>query len=450
MPEPYNYTLQIPSMFERISQLQNINAQDEQLKAFQQDREMKLAAQNLAMDQQRKQNALIENLMRNPNPTVRDFSMVSMLMPKDRAEAIQKSSEAMDADTKKNQLLFGGQVMSALTAGKPDIAMKMLDEKATSESNAGRDGNLWKTYSQLIGVDPDKGLKTFGVMIASVPGGDKVLESALKAQKGPSDVAKSESDAEKAKVEAEFAPQVAQAGLESTRATTKNTLNQITDRANRLGLDKDKLSSEMQLKIEEMNRKGTDLDPDAKKIINTAMADSAVAMQYSGKLNDLAARVLQAGGGSGGGTTIAQYFKNVFGKQSEWDQIRNEYVRIKNIQALKNLPPGPASDRDIKTAKEGLPPEGANADYIASFLRGMAKLSSIDSSIKAAEADWVNSSGSLGRPKKDINVQGMMVPAGTSFNEFMYIYLDKEQKKQDTKAGAEQAKTKGYMKYGGQ
>lgn len=449
MPEPYNYTLQIPSMFERISQLQNINAQDEQLKALQQEREMKLAAQNMAIDQQRKQNALIENLMKNPNPTVRDFSMISMLMPKDRAEAIQKSSEAMDADAKKNQLLFGGQVMSALTAGKPDIAMKMLDEKSISESNAGRDGRLWKTYSELIGVDPDKGLKTFGIMIASVPGGDKVLEAALKAQKGPSEVAKSESEAEKSRIEAEFSPQVLQAGLESTRATTKNTLNQIQDRAQRLGLDRDKLTSEMQLKIEEMNRKGTELDTEAKKIINTAMADSAVAMQYSGKLNDLAARVLENKGGKGSWNTIGKFLENITGTQDEWTQIRNEYVRIKNIQALKNLPPGPASDRDIKTAKEGLPPENANSEYIASFLRGMAKLSSIDSSIKAAEADWVNSSGSLGRPKKDINVQGMMVPAGTSFNEFMYVYLDKTQKAQDIKAGAEQAKTKGYMKYGG-
>ena len=446
MPEPYNYTIQIPSMFERISQLQNINAQDEQLKALQQDREMKLAAQNMAMDQQRKQNAMIEDLWRNPNPTVRDFSMISMLMPKDRAEAIQKSSEAMDADTKKNQLLFGGQVMSALTAGKPDIAMKMLDEKATSESNAGRDGNLWKTYSQLIGVDPDKGLKTFGVMIASVPGGDKVLEAALKAQKGPSEVSKSESDAAKAKIEAEFAPQVAQAGLGKTLAETKNTLNQITDRANRLGLDKDKLASEMQLKIEEMNRKGTDLDPDAKKIINTAMADSAVAMRYSGKLNDLASRVLQAGGGAGGKTTLGKYFADITGSQDEWNQIRNEYVRIKNQQAIKNLPPGPASTPDMILAQKGLPPETANAEYIASFLRGMAQLSSIDSSIKAAEADWVNSSGSLGRPKRDIKVQGMIVPAGTSFNEFMYIYLDKTQKAQDIKAGAEQSKTKKYFK----
>jgi hypothetical protein len=39
-----------------------------------------------------------------------------------------------------------------------------------------------------------------------------------------------------------------------------------------------------------------------------------------------------------------------------------------------------------------------------------------------------------------------MVPAGRSFNEFMYIYLDKEKKKQDTKAGAEQSKTKKYFK----
>jgi hypothetical protein len=446
MPEPYNYTLQIPSMFERISQLQNIDLEDEKIKAFQQDREMKIAAQNMAIDQQRRQNAMIENLMKNPNPTVRDFSMVSMLMPKDRAEAIQKSAEAIDADTQKKHLLFGGQVMAALTAGKPEIAIQFLDERAKSEINAGRDGRMWDTYSKLIAVDPDKGMKTFGVMLASVPGGDKVLDSALKAQKGPSEIAKSESEAEKARVEAGFAPRKMAGEIGLTEAQTQNFYSQISDRSAQLGLARDTSISTIQQKQKELDDKATQLDPEAKKQINIAMADSAVAMQYSGKLNDLAAKVLQAGGGSGVGTNFNQFFKNITGNQTEWDQIRNEYVRIKNVQALKNLPPGTASDRDIRTAMKGLPPETANAEYIAEFLRGMAKLSAIDSSIKAAEADWINSAGSLARPKKDIDVQGMMVPAGTSFNEFMYIYLDKEQKKQDTKAGAKQAKPKSYYK----
>jgi len=450
MTEPYNYIIKIPGMFERISQLQAIDAQDEQAKALKQDREMKLAAQNMALEQRRRQNAAIDSLIQNQNPTLRDFNLIAMQVPKDQAEIIQKAGAAIDDDTQKKHLLFGGQVLSGIVSDRPEVAIQMLDEKYQSETNAGRDGRIFKTVSKAIAADPKIGFKTWGAILAAVPGGINVIDAVLKAQKGPSEVAKSESDAEKAKIEAQFAPEVAQAGLGKTLAETKNTLNQITDRADRLGLDKDKLASEMQLKIEEMNRKGTELDPDAKKIINTAMTDSSVAMQYSGKLNDLAARVLQAGGGSGGGTTVAQYLKKTFGNQTEWDQIRNEYVRIKNVQALKNLPPGTTSDMDIKIAKEGLPPEGANADYIASFLRGMAKLSSIDSRIKAAEADWVNSAGSLGRPKRDINVQGMMVPAGTSFNEFMYIYLDKTQKAQDTKAGAEQAKTKGYMKYGRQ
>jgi hypothetical protein len=437
-------------MFERISQLQNIDVQNEQMKAFRQDREMKLAAQNMAIDQQRRQNAMIENLMKNPNPTVRDFSMVSMLMPKDRAEAIQKSAEAIDADTQKKHLLFGGQVMAALTAGKPEIAIQFLDERAKSEINAGRDGRMWDTYSKLIAVDPDKGMKTFGVMLASVPGGDKVLDSALKAQQGPSQVAKSESEAEKARVEAGFAPRKIAGEIGLTEAQTKNTLNQISDRANRLGLDKDKFASEIGLKLEELKRKGTDLDTEAKKLINTSAIESVASSQFAGRLKDLAGRILAEGGGKGAWNSVGKLFENLTGTQDEWTKTRNEYVRLKNNYVLKNLPQGPASDKDIKFAMEALPPDNANAAYIAQFLQGMAKMSEIDSKVKDAQADWVDSVGSLGRPRKDINVKGTMVPAGTNFNEFMYAYLEKEHEKQKTKAGAEQAKTKGYMKYGGQ
>jgi hypothetical protein len=450
MPEPYNYMIQIPSMFERISQLQAIDAQDEQAKALKQDREIKLAAQNMAMEQRKRQNAAMDSLIQHPNPTRRDFEFTAMQVPKDQAEIIQKAGAAIDEDTQKKHLLFGGQVLSSIVSDRPEVAIQMLDEKYQSETNAGRDGRIFKTVSKAIAADPKIGFKTWGAILAAVPGGINVIDAVLKAQKGPSEVAKSESEAKEAQIKAEFARENAEAGIGLTRANIKNVLDQVDNRAKVLGLDKDKLASEMQLKIEEMNRKGTELDPDARKIVNTAMADSAVAMRYSGKLNDLADRVLENKGGKGSWNTIGKFFENLTGTQDEWTQIRNEYIRIKNQQAIKNLPPGPASTPDMILAQKGLPPETANAEYIASFLRGMAQLSSIDSSIKAAEADWVNSSGSLGRPKRDINVQGMMVPAGTSFNEFMYIYLDKTQKEQNTKAGAEQAKTKGYMKYGRQ
>jgi len=439
MPEPFNYQLQIPSMFERISQLQNIDVQNEQMKAFRQDREMKLAAQNMAIDQQRRQNAMIENLMKNPNPTVRDFSMVSMLMPKDRAEAIQKSAEAIDADTQKKHLLFGGQVMAALTAGKPEIAIQFLDERAKSEINAGRDGRMWDTYSKLIAVDPDKGMKTFGVMLASVPGGDKVLDSALKAQKGPSEIAKSESEATEAEVKAGLAPQKIAGEIALLKEQTKNLSEQRK-------IDQDKLFTATQLELEKLNKKATDLDPEAKKIVNNLTMESIAAQQSAGNMMDLRSRILKAGGGAGVGSSIEKWFQTTFGREYNWGQIRQEYTRLKNAKVIEVMPKGQASDNDVRIFSAGFPEGNADANYLAEFLRVMSNVSAVESKLKAAQADWVNASGSLGRTKKDINVEGVMVPANTSFNEFMPIFLDKEKKKLDTKAAVDQVKPKSYYK----
>ena len=73
--------------------------------------------------------------------------------------------------------------------------------------------------------------------------------------------------------------------------------------------------------------------------------------------------------------TLDAWFKNaVTGGQDELSAIRTEYFALRNKDAIQNLPPGVASDRDIALALEGWPPATANPAYLAAFLRGVQKM----------------------------------------------------------------------------
>jgi hypothetical protein len=74
------------------------------------------------------------------------------------------------------------------------------------------------------------------------------------------------------------------------------------------------------------------------------------------------------------GTLDSWYKKSISGDQDDLDLLKQQYIQLRNEQVIKNLPPGVASDRDIAIAQEGWPPPNANAEYIASFLRGVQKM----------------------------------------------------------------------------
>ena len=67
-------------------------------------------------------------------------------------------------------------------------------------------------------------------------------------------------------------------------------------------------------------------------------------------------------------------YKDVTGNQDAVTQLKRKYFGIRSSQAVKNLPPGVASDKDIALALKGFPGENESAENIASFMRGMAKL----------------------------------------------------------------------------
>lgn len=87
--------------------------------------------------------------------------------------------------------------------------------------------------------------------------------------------------------------------------------------------------------------------------------------------------------------------KDFFGNQGGEEQLRTEYTQVLQSGVLSSLPPGAASDRDIIEAKKGWPNEYSNPDMVASFLRGMAKLSAIASEQAAQKAKWIGDTKNL-------------------------------------------------------
>jgi len=100
-------------------------------------------------------------------------------------------------------------------------------------------------------------------------------------------------------------------------------------------------------------------------------------------------------------------------------QLRQEYTRLRNTAAIKSLPPGPATDKDIAMALKGFPSDNASAGDLSSFLRGMAKLQDVDASINNAKTDWLaQNNGTLTRAKNTFVAGDYSTKPGETFNDF--------------------------------
>jgi hypothetical protein len=399
MVQPINYQLNVQSPFEAALSGFKIGATIADVATQRQQQEIQRQQQEEELKRRQALNTSVQALITNPNPTARDFTNVAMLLPKNEADSMRANWETLSKDRQENELRFGGQVMSAFSSNQPQIGIQLLRERATAERNAGREGQAkaYETWAQMAEVSPQSAQKTIGIMLAGVPGGDKVLTSSIQALKAPAEIRAGEAGATKEELITANTP--TRLALENTQtaANIRNLDSQIADRAgrlvldrDRLKLDRDKLQSDVELKLFELNQKGTQLDGSATKIVNDSAVAAVGSEQAAGRMLDLASRLEQQGGGYGTASGINAWIRNATGNQDAWTQTRQEYVRLRNTQAIKSLPPGPATDRDIELALKGFPPENADAKTVASFLRGMAKMAQYEAVAESAKAEWVN------------------------------------------------------------
>ena len=446
--DPINYQINVKSPMEAT--LQGFQGGLAIRQAMQQQQ-----LQQQAIQQQQQLQSDLAGLASNPNAGAKDYAAMMTKYPQ-LADHFKKSWDVLGADQQQNKLSHSVQVYSALQAGKPEIAVDLLNKQAEAFKNAGQqeDADAASRLAQFVQGAPEQAKTTAGLMLSSIMGPDKfastfaTLGDQQRAQElQPGKVALGNAEATIKQAEARNTPQRLALESQLKGAQIRDIDSNISTRAGQLGLDRDKLQSEVEMKLYELGQKNSQLDDGAKKIINDSTVAGVAATQASGQMLDLATRLEKQGGGYGAFSTASEWLKGATGNQDAITQMRQEYARIRNNQALKMLPPGPASDKDISIAMQGFPKETADAATMASFLRGMAKLNQYTAATESAKSEWVNAVGHLGKPKTDINVGGVNVPAGSTFADFASKYVGQQAGQLGVQQGQAQVPQRSYMKY---
>lgn len=382
------------------------------------------------------------------NPSFKSTSELIAKYPEFR-ESLSASFETLDKGQKEQVFKDGTQAIVAIRNGRPEVARKILDSRITAYENSGQDPTDLVRLRDQLDNDPRSVETGLGLTMASLnpEGWSKVAGEERASKMAPYELGKAKAESGIKQVEAQYAPETAYLGSAKTRADIKNTISMANDRADRLGLDRDRLNSDIDAKINELGQKATTLDDSAKKLINEGAINSVTADQAAGRMLDLASRLEAEGGGYGAFSNANEYVSSVFGNQDALTDMRKEYTRLRSMGAIKSLPPGPATDRDISLAMEGWLSPSADAKTLASFVKGMAKLSQIEAVNENAKSEWVNSVGHLGKPKRDIEVDGVQVPAGTTFADFSKDYIDKKFEQRAAEQAQQNVPKRSYMKY---
>lgn len=432
MPQPFNYSINIPdpsaSMFDKMQSMYAISS-------LQQQEEAKRIAMAQALQQQQQQREMQADLNElSKNPTVEGIGKAIIKYPQ-LSEHYKRAVDILSTEEKQARLSEAQQAHAAILSGQPEVAADYLAKQAEAHRNNGdeKTAKSLEGISEQIRQNPNAANTSIGTFIASIVSPEKYVETFSAYEKGQR--------------ERDLQPEE----IKKKAADIKNIESQISERAGRLALDKDKLRSDIEMKLYELDQKknpSLNLGEDARKIINTSSANSVTSEQTANKMNDLASRFEKSGGGYGAFGGLAEFAKKTTGEQDYMTSLRQEYVRMRASEVGKNLPPGSASDKDIQIAMSGFPSETSDAKYIASFLRGMAKINSLNASTENAKSEWVNSVGHLGKPKEDIEIDGVKVPAGTTFSNFARQYVEK--KAEEKSIGQPNIQNRSYMRFAGQ
>jgi hypothetical protein len=221
--------------------------------------------------------------LRQPNATAADYANLAMVLPETQAKAVRESFSMLSGERQQNALQQSGQVFSAFKAGKPEIAIGLLERQIEAKRNSGdNEGAMFlETWRDVAKENPKATEDYFGFTISQMPGGDKVIESAVKfggerraeaqapaelqkkmadadkavaeattaqatatnaPEKAAADAAKAKADAEKARVEAQYAEGVAKDAIKKRAAD----LGLTTAQTNQALASTRKLNTEIQ------------------------------------------------------------------------------------------------------------------------------------------------------------------------------------------------------------
>jgi hypothetical protein len=172
--QPINYGVEIEDPTKSFLSAFQTGASIQESRLKQEQQQQQMANQKLVQEGFAK--------LRQPGATAADYANLAMVLPETQAKAVRESFNMLSGERQQNALQQSGQVFSAFKAGKPEIAIGLLERQIEAKRNSGdNEGAMFlETWRDVAKENPKATEDYFGFTISQMPGGDKIIESAVK------------------------------------------------------------------------------------------------------------------------------------------------------------------------------------------------------------------------------------------------------------------------------
>ena len=204
MPQPFNYSLNIPDPTQGVLGAIQLAQGVDQLKSSR-------AAREAAATAQAQFKSDLASL--GPNATPAALSQLMVKYPQ-MSEDFNRVYNTLSTEQQSTRIGEASRVYAALEAGETDIAQQLLSEHAEARRNSGleNEAKAFDDYARLVELNPETAKTSIGLMLASAMGPDQFTETFTKLetdrrarQLEASDLTAAEAKAFKAAVDADFA-----------------------------------------------------------------------------------------------------------------------------------------------------------------------------------------------------------------------------------------------------
>jgi hypothetical protein len=316
-----------------------------------------------------------------------------------------KSISGMDSEIKQNVI---GEISMQMTAlsGDPEAAKAYIQENADVFESLGPAFNVERLFQQ-IETNPE-GLVQSADMMAMVALGPEKYQEIMDQRAGR---------------------QVTMRGQDVTSQGQQVTMRgqDITARGQNMTQQNSQLAAGSRIEAARIRQEGNgfpDLSVNMEKTLDSAITTATESEAAASRLDSLADQ-FQASTISGGKRgQLEEFFKEATGSEDFQTELRKQFVQLKNERVINNLPPGVASDRDIEIFMAGYPKDFSNKDYVASFMRGMAKTERAKADLNNFKAEWISQNGNPGQNKSPFEYNGVPIETGVSLKKAYDQYIE--------------------------
>jgi hypothetical protein len=197
-------------------------------------------------------------------------------------EPITEAWKLREDAQNQSDLRFLGTTRALLMGGRVDDAIAQAEQRIRIDRKAGDDVSEDEAMVKLMRDNPSLAAVQMTGLIGAIVGPEKLADTVAKLNEDdragalfPAQRRRAVAEASKAETEATYAPQVIQSNLLNDEANRRNVDSQITTRAAQVEIARDTLTTNVELKLQEMEAAGARPDPGSVQIMNNAVVSGA-------------------------------------------------------------------------------------------------------------------------------------------------------------------------------